>query len=208
VISNFVTSSTTTDPVISAGDLTVSKSGQVICRLAEFTVFPGERLGIGGANGSGKSTLLRVLGGLERDFTGTCRIDIPPRDRVFVHQTPYLLRGTVLHNVAYGLAARSVERSERRRIALDWLARLGIADLAGRRVDSLSGGEGRRVALARACVLRPKLLLLDEPLADLDESGTRCVGEALAELSDATVLIASPIPLPDGLVARWVELGC
>jgi len=109
--------------------------------------------------------------------------------------------------MAYGLAARSVKRSERRRIALDWLARLGIANLADRPVGSLSGGEGRRVALARACVLRPKLLLLDEPLADLDESGVGCVGEALKELSDATVVIASPIPLPEGLVARWLELG-
>lgn len=208
MISNSVTSRTTTDPVISAANLTISKSDHVICRLAEFTVFPGERIGIGGANGSGKSTLLRVLGGLERGFTGTCRIDTPPRDRVFVHQTPYLLRGTVLHNVAYGLACRSVKRSERRRIALDWLARMDIADLAGRRVDDLSGGEGRRVALARACVLRPKLLLLDEPLAELDASGAGCVGEALAELTDATVVVASPIPLPDGLVSRWVKLGC
>ncbi len=201
-----VTCALTADPTIRIDDLSVSKGNQVICRVAGFTVASGERLGVGGANGSGKSTLLRVLAGLEQDYAGTCRIDVPRRERVFVHQTPYLFRGTVLHNMVYGLAARSVKRSERRPLALDWLMRLGVADLADRHVAGLSGGERRRVALARACVLRPKLLLLDEPLADLDESGADRVREALAELSDSTILIASPIPLPEGLIARWFEL--
>lgn len=206
-MANAKTCALNVDPAIRIDNLSVSKGKQVICRVAGFTVAPGERLGVGGANGSGKSTLLRVLAGLEQDFAGTCRIDIPQRERVFVHQTPYLFRGSVLHNMVYGMAARSIIRSERRRLALDWLRRFGVADLVDRHVAGLSGGERRRVALARACALRPKLLLLDEPLADLDESGADHVRKALAELSDSTILIASPIPLPEGLVARWFELG-
>ncbi len=89
---------------------------------------------------------------------------------------------------------------------MDWLKRLGMADLASRKVTNLSGGERRRTALARACVLRPKLLLLDEPLVDLDEPGIEAVRLALKELSDSTIVIASPTPMPDGFADRTFEL--
>ncbi|MDA1014211.1 MAG: ATP-binding cassette domain-containing protein [Planctomycetota bacterium] len=197
------------DPAISLGNFTVAKNGRVICRVADLQLRPGEHIGIEDLNGSGKTTLLRVLSGLERDFTGTCRIDIPPRERVFVHQSPYLFRGSVLRNVMYGLAARSMKRAASRRLAHEIMYQLGISELADRNVDRLSGGECRRVAIARACVLRPQLLLLDEPLSDLDEFGVECVRKTLAGLSNSTVVMTSPIPLPDGLITRTTKVsGC
>jgi tungstate transport system ATP-binding protein len=183
-------------------NLEVTRQGRVICRVPALTVARGERVGVVGPNGSGKTTLLRILAGLEQDFAGTCRVDADPRERVYVHQAPYLFRGTVLSNVTYGLAARGVGRRERTRRAREWLGRFDLEALAGRDVRQLSGGEVRRTALARALALRPPLLLLDEPLADLDTRGTAALLDALNSLPQSTVLMASPTDLPPGLVER------
>ncbi len=193
-------------PLIAAKDLAVKKQGTTICHVPELTITAGERVGIMGGNGSGKTTLLRVLAGLEHDHDGICQVATEPRERVFVHQAPYLMRGTVLFNVAYGLAARGVATAERNASAHSWLAQLGVDQLDDRRIANLSGGERRRVALARAFCLSPRLLLLDEPLADLDEAGIETVSAAIASLENTTVLISSPIPLPDGLVTRTVSI--
>lgn len=192
--------------IVRVQNLVVRKADQVICRMPDMTVSPGERIGITGPNGCGKSTLLRVLAGIEQDFTGTVDISVERKECVFVHQAPLLFRGTVLHNVTYGLAARSVPHSERRDKGLEWLALLGMADFADRHVSGLSGGERRRVALARAGILEPGLLLLDEPLSDLDDSGINCVQQSLARLQNSTILLASPIPLPDGFAERTIQL--
>lgn len=195
-----------TDLLVCITDLAVKKSGHVICQLSGLAVGPGERVGIIGANGSGKTTLLRVLAGFERDFTGQCDPGVASAECVFVHQAPILFQGTVLQNVTYGLAARSIPRSKRRGMGLEWLHQLGLAGFEDRNVRELSGGERRRVALARAAILQPKLLLLDEPLADLDESGINCVRQLLLRLTVSTILIASPTMLPDELVSRTVQL--
>jgi ABC-type nitrate/sulfonate/bicarbonate transport system ATPase subunit len=195
-----------TSEVIQIKGLSVAKGNRTICGVAAATISRNERIAIVGANGSGKSTLLRVLAGIELDFTGLCSVAFDQRERVLVHQSPFLFSGTVRHNVEYGLAARSVTRPERRAQAGEWLDRLGMSGFADHQASTLSGGERRRVAMARACVLRPKLMLLDEPFAELDESGVKAVQEAIRELSDSTILIASPTPLPDGLVQSQLEL--
>ena len=197
---------TAADAVIRIAGLSVTKGSQTICSVASASVSQNERVGIVGANGSGKSTLLRVLAGFELDLTGDCSVEFEQRQRVLVHQSPFLFSGTVLSNVEYGPAARSIARAERRALAREWLDRLGMTGFADRRASTLSGGERRRVALARAFVLRPKLLLLDEPFAELDESGVTAVRGAIEELSDSTILIASPTPLSDGLVKTQFEL--
>ena len=154
---------------------------------AELQVQPGELLALLGPNGAGKSTALRCLAGLTPIDDGRIVLDgavldepstdtfVEPEQRPvgFVFQN-YLLfdHMSVLENVAYGLRARATPKSEARRIAREWLERVGLADYAHQRPRSLSGGQAQRAALARALATNPRLLLLDEPLAALD-AGTR-----------------------------------
>ena len=196
----------TSRAMINITDLTVTKGGQTICHVANAMITHGSTVGVTGPNGSGKSTLVRVLAEIETAFAGDCVVDASVKDRIFVHQSPYLFSGTVLSNVEYGLKARSISRSIRQEQAALWLDRFGIAHQAHRSVESLSGGEIRRTALARACVLEPKLLLLDEPLADLDPKGIDCVAQALKNLDASTILITSPSPLPVDLTQATISL--
>ena len=139
-----------------------------------------------GANGAGKSTLLRILCGLERaeasrlDFLGQ-PLTLAPyprsmRDAIaYVHQHPVMFSTSVAENIAYGLKARGLPRDEiRSRVeeAVDWA---GIGHLRDSPPQTLSGGEKQRVALARARVLRPRLMLLDEPTANLDGQAREAV---------------------------------
>ncbi len=130
-----------------------------------------------GPNGAGKSTLVRLLAGLESPDSGRLLYkerEIRPDDRelrraaVAVLQRPYLWRGTVAQNVEYGLKIRRVGSAERARRVKRALEALGIAELEDAPVDTLSGGEAQRAALARALALEPEILFLDEPTADLD----------------------------------------
>jgi len=137
----------------------------------------GSVLALLGPSGSGKSTLLGILGLLEKPDAGTVLLDgveVTPRDRAArlemaaVFQRPYLFKGTVGANVAYGLAARGVPRAERAARVAAALERVGLSGYEQRSALSLSGGEAQRVSLARALVVEPRVLLLDEPLASLD----------------------------------------
>lgn len=186
--------------------LEVSKSGRTICSVPQLAVGTGERVAVIGKNGSGKSTLLRVLAGFERDWQGRCEVQASWRERTYVHQNPYLFRGTVLASVAYGLRSRGQPRAAAESTALRCLGRLGIQQLAASLTHQLSGGETRRVALARAVVLKPRLLLLDEPLAELDAEGIELTCSLLAELPETTMVIASPAHLPSELDAREFRL--
>ena len=144
--------------MIAIDNLSVSKDQRQICCVPKLHLAEQSRMQIVGNNGSGKSTLLRVLGGLESDYVGTCKIGPSTPDRIYVHQSPYLFRGTVESNVAYGLRKHRAKRIPA--VAQEWLERLGISHLAEQDARTLSGGEQRRVALARAFAIGPQLLLL------------------------------------------------
>ncbi|MGW5863510.1 ABC transporter permease [Streptomyces sp. NPDC055239] len=140
---------------------------------------PGTTIAVVGPNGAGKTTLLRALLGLtprahaelrlgDTDVTG-----LPPHRRhvAWVPQDGALFpHMNALANTAYGPRALGVPRAEARRRAQEWLDRLGVGHLAHRRPAQVSGGQAQRVALARALAARPRLLLLDEPLAALDQT--------------------------------------
>ncbi|MFE2874334.1 ABC transporter permease [Streptomyces roseus] len=140
---------------------------------------PGTTIAVVGENGAGKTTLLRALLGLTPRAHAELRLGdtdvtaLPPHKRqvAWVPQDgalfPHL---SALANTAYGLRARRVPRAEARREAQLWLERLGVGHLAARKPAQLSGGQAQRVALARALAARPRLLLLDEPLAALDQT--------------------------------------
>ena len=123
--------------MIDINGLRVTRNGRTICSASELQIAFGERVSILGPNGSGKTTLLRVLSGLEPQYDGRLSVNALRKDRVYVHQSPYLFRGTVLFNVTYGLRQRGKNHAECVRLALRWLQRLNVGYLASRSVTHL-----------------------------------------------------------------------
>ncbi|MEN9538871.1 MAG: hypothetical protein RLZZ126_1106 [Pseudomonadota bacterium] len=150
----------------------------------------GERLALIGGNGSGKSTLLRVLHGLQAPSEGRVVFDAPVR-KAMLFQRPFILRSSVLDNAALGLRAQGLPVEEARAQARVALQLVELDAVAGRNARTLSGGQQQRLALARAWCLRPDVLLLDEPTANLDPHGKREVESLLARLAPITLVFAS-----------------
>lgn len=159
-------------------DVTAERARRVVLDIPHLDVIAGEVLAVVGPNGAGKSTLVQLLALLERPARGQVLFDghpaagktLPYRRRMaVVFQEPLLLDTTVESNVRAGLALRGVGNPEQRRRSADWLERFGIAHLSGRSARTLSGGEAQRASLARALVLDPEVLILDEPFAALDQ---------------------------------------
>jgi tungstate transport system ATP-binding protein len=156
-----------------------------------------------GVNGAGKSSLLRILCGLEPahaeqvSFMGQAwtlsPYPVAMRNAiVYVHQHPVMFSTTVIDNIAFGLRARGLENSEVMQRAAEALQWAGVAHLRERNPAVLSGGEKQRIALARARVLQPRLLLLDEPTANLDGAAREQVIELIPTLlqSGASIVMA------------------
>lgn len=162
--------------------------------LQELTILPGRIYILTGPNGSGKSTLLNILALLARPERGEVtfagkRIAWSRRELghlrkkiTLLHQSPYLFTGTVFDNVAFGLKARGITGEELQRSVADSLALVGLSSFEARSVTRLSGGEARRVALARALALKPEILLLDEPLAHVDRDSAEVIERLIASL--------------------------
>jgi ABC-type antimicrobial peptide transport system, ATPase component len=164
----------------------VYRAGEVAfeaLRGVNLAIYPGEMLALMGPSGSGKSTLMHILGLLDRPTSGRYFLmgqdvtDLNEDQRAalrnrfvgFVFQAFYLLpRLTALENVEVPMTYAGLPADERRRRALELLARVGLADKAGSLPNQLSGGQRQRVAIARALALRPPLLLADEPTGALD----------------------------------------
>jgi len=159
-------------------DLLVRREGRTVLEIEHLAVAPGEVLAVIGPNGAGKSTLLLTLARLIEPARGEIRFEGRPlagqdelayrRAIALALQEPLLLDRPVFANVAIGLRFRHLPKDEVVRRTETWLNRLGIGHLRDRPAARLSGGEARRVSLARALAIQPRLLLLDEPFAALD----------------------------------------
>ncbi len=178
----------------------VFRSGETDLVLFEnlsFQVSKGEMLAIVGESGSGKSTLLHILGALDRPSGGAvycadsqvhalsenAAAEFRNREIGYVWQFHYLLpEFTALENVAMPLLTRGHSRPDAQREASGWLRQVGLEQRGHHRSGELSGGEQQRLALARALITRPQLLLADEPTGDLDGSTAEVVFDLLARL--------------------------
>lgn len=156
----------------------------------ELSVRQGEFLCVVGPSGCGKTTLLRILAGLDQPTAGSVTFDIdhpgrPLQSMVFQEQGvfPWL---TVLDNAAFGLTVRGIARRDREKIAHRYLTKLGLDHFARAYPRQLSGGMRQRVNLARAFANDPSILLMDEPLASLDEQTKMLVQEDLLRLWEGT----------------------
>jgi len=198
------------DSVVYAEDLVAGYKDKVIWRDASFSVKRGEFIGLLGANGAGKTTLFRMLLGLSRPMAGKLELfgRQPSRGNArigYVPQRPYIdseSRIEVIEYVRLAISGTklgfSLGRADaERRQALDALVSVDAANLAHRSLSELSGGELQRIFFAQALVSKPDLLLLDEPLANLDirreNELIRLVSRVIKKQNIAVLLIAHDI---------------
>jgi tungstate transport system ATP-binding protein len=189
--------------LLQARNLQVRRGGVPVLEVPSLDLRTGEVLALMGPNGAGKSTLLLTLAGLLPPTAGEFRFRNAPlqsraereafrRRMTMVFQDPLLLDATVAQNIATGLRLRGVAAAEREPQVVDWARRLGLGELLERSAHHLSGGEAQRTALARAFVLGPEILFLDEPFSSLDgqarEGLIEDLGRILAETGTTAVL--------------------
>ncbi len=169
-----------------------------VLRGVDLNLDDGDQASIMGSSGCGKSTLLHILGGIERADSGSYTLDGESLDRMspaelaeirarkigMVFQSFFLVKSLdCIENVGLPLGYAGVAAKERRERALEALDAVGMADMAKKQVNKLSGGQMQRVAIARAIVSRPKLLICDEPTGSLDSSTAERIIELICGLS-------------------------
>ena len=172
------TPGTAAPPLVEVRNLVVVRGARPVLTIDELAVGNRETLSVVGPNGAGKSTLILALARLVRPAGGQLLfrgVPVEPRDELgyrrrigLVLPDPLLLDTSVSANVAAGLRFRGISSAQARPRVAEWLGRLGVEHLARRPARQISSGEAQRVSLARALVLEPDLLLLDEPFASVD----------------------------------------
>jgi tungstate transport system ATP-binding protein len=183
-------------PVIALKDILVQQGDKFRLGVESLELLPRRIYALTGPNGAGKSTLLRIMALLitpqrgRVSFAGGGEGLTQQRQNVtLVEQTPYLLDSTVSDNLAFGLKLRGIRGKEQKRRISAALDLVGLAGFEGRKTRKLSGGEIQRVALARALVLKPQLLLLDEPTSNIDAKSLQTFESLLARLPDTGVTV-------------------
>jgi len=185
-----------------------------ILRNVDISLYPGKCILLSGNNGSGKTTLLKIIAGLETpsraeiEFSGKSQswksaIRSIRREIIYLHQQPYLLSGTVESNVSYGLRFTHLNRKQLRESVKEALEWTGLSDVAKQQAKTLSGGVQQRVAFTRAWILKPKVLLLDEPMANMDIESREQACDLLKRMKSegmSIVITSHDTNIIDGLI--------
>ena len=171
---------------------------QRVLDIDRMSIKKGALVGIIGPNGAGKSTLIKILAGLESPTKGEVYYNKEKLDEslyqhmTLVFQKPYLLRTTVYNDIAYPLLLRRESKEEIHSRVTTIMEEMGLLNLKSKKTWTLSGGEMQKVALARALVFQPKLLLLDEPTANIDPSSVEVMEKMIRKIhieNKTTVII-------------------
>ncbi|KAJ57155.1 sulfate ABC transporter ATP-binding protein [Actibacterium mucosum KCTC 23349] len=175
---------------------TTTRRGKVLAGPIDLTLDGGGTCVVIGPNGAGKTSLLRMLHGTARitrgQVTWACDTETARHHQAFVFQHPVMLRRSVIENLVYPLRVRGMPRTAARQRAVDWATRIGLGHMLERHAPVLSGGEQQKLAIARALIVEPRLLFLDEPCASLDGRAMREVEEILVQAAaSGTRLILS-----------------
>ncbi|PYG30986.1 energy-coupling factor ABC transporter ATP-binding protein [Pelagimonas varians] len=182
-------------PLVAKGAIT-SRRGKVLVGPVDLTLDGRGTCVVIGPNGAGKTTLLRLLHGAARltkgSITWACPTEQARHNQAFVFQRPVMLRRSVEENLIYPLRAHGMPKAEARDLAQNWAERVGLQEMLRRPAPVLSGGEQQKLALARALIINPKLVFLDEPCASLDGRAMREIEAILHEASsNGTRLVLS-----------------
>ncbi len=169
--------------------------GRKIFEIPTFSIRSGRIYSLTGPNGAGKTTLLKILAFLDQPSSGEIRfcdrkvLQVESellelrRQVVMVDQSPLLFTRTVAGNVGFGLKLRKIPPAERRKRVVEALEQVGMENFLRSEAHRLSGGETKRVALARALAIRPKVLLCDEPTANVDSENQKIILDILAGIN-------------------------
>ena len=174
--------------LLQADNISMQFDERLLFYIPRLTLGVQDSVYLTGANGVGKTTLLKLLAGLQSASSGRVEYNdkiinsglFPHRRHhgiIYLHQTPYMFDGSVLANISYGLNFIIKDRQKRRAEAINALRLVGLESLADEHISVLSGGERQCVAMARAWVLHPRILLMDEASASLDQTS---IGRLLA----------------------------
>ena len=186
--------------VLYIDNLTKKYGKKTVLDIKSLTIEKEKITGITGPNGCGKSTLLNIISGIDDEFSGDISYNGQALSRgevenmTYVFQKPYLFKRSVLENIAYPLKLRGLSHEQRDKRAMEMMVRFEIEDLKDERADLLSGGESQKVALARALVFEPKLLLLDEPTSSIDPDSIQVMEREILDFNkktQATIVIVT-----------------
>ena len=186
--------------VLYIDNLTKKYGKKTVLDIKSLTIEKEKITGITGPNGCGKSTLLNIISGIDDEFSGDISYNGQALSRgevenmTYVFQKPYLFKRSVLENIAYPLKLRGLSHEQRDKRAMEMMVRFEIEGLKDERADLLSGGESQKVALARALVFEPKLLLLDEPTSSIDPDSIQVMEREILDFNkktQATIVIVT-----------------
>jgi ABC-type Mn2+/Zn2+ transport system ATPase subunit len=204
-------------PLVSLQNVTLGYDSETVLQNVDLTIYPGDLIGLAGPNGSGKTTLFRAVLGLLPILSGVLSRNCPLSDFGYVPQSAALdpqfplSTGEVVEMGAYG-RVRSYElfpAQEKKQVG-EVLDQVGLRHLAARPFFSLSGGQKQRILIARALMVKPKIMILDEPLSGVDEESRKSISELLVRLTRrnglAIFFSSHDIPMVRGVADRLLRV--